>query len=418
MNMRKKDKVILFLMALAAAFLTGCSGSGKEASILSEEELESSHLEKELMEKVFIDAAVTPRSAYAGGLNSYYVFRRDASGVEEARFVPEEEYMNHPMSYGHSLEEIASLLGAGLDPGRESAWDWVKPGSGIVYMTDREGKEKAFHNSWDVWNGLVDCYSPTMGYFYDESLPENNMVLSYVMNHYREDRSLSFASRQDAEEQARGLLETLTGEEYWSGYFYAPIDETAREELEWSAEDAKEAGEWYEGEEYYGFVFDHQIDGFPLRYLVLPKKLTSGMVLDEEVENQKIDSSTLLQYVPYPNLVCLGEKTGVRFLKADPKLYLKEAYREKEPVCDVNRVLAGAKSFFEKELIIESVTINRIELVYTYYFSDMEDGYVHNAAIPFWVVQYWEGSGSEGSYFNLIFDAYTGDYVATSQFVP
>lgn len=84
-------------------------------------------------------------------------------------------------------------------------------------------------------------------------------------------------------------------------------------------------------------------------------------------------------------------------------------YKEQESVCDINVILENARQYFDSMLITKTMTVNHIEIAYSYWFSDAEDGPLRNIAAPFWAVQYWNPASELQRM--LLYDAFSGQFI-------
>ncbi len=143
--------------------------------------------------------------------------------------------------------------------------------------------------------------------------------------------------------------------------------------------------------------------------------LTENVPWGEELGAQHYQD-ILIPLMADKQFVSWGGDSGLRSLYANRKLHMQEVYKEQEPVCDINVILENARQYFDSMLITNTVTVNHIEIAYSYWFSDVEDGPLRNIAAPFWAVQYWNPT-SEFQML-LVYDAFTGQFVGEKMYTP
>ncbi|MCM1057420.1 MAG: hypothetical protein NC517_07430 [Firmicutes bacterium] len=371
--------------------------------------MEGTHLEMELTEGVLVDAGITPYSRYGNGLSAYYV----TSEIREEDLVTEEAFLAAPAIYGYSVEEFARLLAeqSGFLP--EYTWEVrLNPGEAIGYlvMQDQAGVERTLWCEWRMdEGGWVESNPNVVFYNYEWDSFDHNAACNLLSHAVPDESELDFASSEELAAQAGKILMTVTGEEYYSEVICVPMGETNRQKLKDCGYeipgDLADSNSPYLEEDYYGYIFYRNIDGFPLRYLSLSMILTENTVWDEELDAQRY-LDLLIPLIADKQFVSFGETEGLRYLSTDRKPCIMEAYKERESVCDINRILENAKQYFDSILLPAAVTVNRIEIAYSYWFSDAEDGPLRNIAAPFWVVQYWDPASE--MQMMLIFDAFSG----------
>ncbi|MDE6639801.1 MAG: hypothetical protein K2K63_04695 [Acetatifactor sp.] len=407
MKKRIARSLILILMSLLC---TSCSGSSADEGLLSPEEMESTHLEMELTDGVLVDAVITPYSRYQNGLNAYYV----SMMYQEEDLVAGEDFAASPIIYGHSLEELAQLLAeqSGFSP--EYVWETVSyPDEliGNLTMRDPAGVERTLWCGWRTdGEGRVDSTLNALYYNYEWESFDYNTAGSLLSMAVPDESELDFASSEELAVRAEAILEALTGEVFYSEIICVPMGEANRQQL-------KDRGYELQGqfsnapyleEDYYGFIFYRDMDGFPLRYLSPSITLTENVGWEEEMDNQ-IYGDSVMPLIAQRQFVSWGRDSGLRYLSTDRKPRIMGTYREQESVCDINVILENARQYFDSMLITNTMTVNHIEIAYSYWFSDAEDGPLRNIAAPFWVVQYWN-PGTEFQMM-LLYDAFSGQFI-------
>ncbi|MCM1057418.1 MAG: hypothetical protein NC517_07420 [Firmicutes bacterium] len=405
--MQKRITCALLLIVLSL-WPAACSGDSSEEGILSPEEMEAAHLEMELTEGVLVDAGITPYSRYENGLSAYYVSMKS----QEENLVTEEEFIASPVIYGYSVEEFARLLAeqGGFSP--EYTWEVrLIPGEalGHLVMQDQAGIERTLYCSWRRDEaGCVEVTPTSLIYNYEWDCFDSNAAGALMYMTEPDKSELTFASSGELEVQAEKILKQLTGEEYYPEVLCSPMGETNRQKMRdrgGSILDEVSDNASYQKEDYYGFSFYRDVDGFPLMYLTGSLVLTEAVAWDEELDVQ-VHGNHIIPGIAQADFVSWGEGSGLRCLDITRELCMQEVYRERESVCDINRILENAKQYFDSILLPAAVTVNRIEIAYSYWFSDAEDGPLRNIAAPFWVVQYWDPASEMQMV--LVFDAFSG----------
>ena len=86
-----------------------------------------------------------------------------------------------------------------------------------------------------------------------------------------------------------------------------------------------------------------------------------------------------------------------------------DVYKEAEQVVDSNAILNKIKIFYEKQILIRPVTVTEVNIVYTGYFTDGNEGEIQPTVAPFWRVKVYNND-SNGSQF-FFYDAFTGEAI-------
>ncbi|MDE6639800.1 MAG: hypothetical protein K2K63_04690 [Acetatifactor sp.] len=414
----KKGIALSLSLVLMSLLLTSCSDFSAGERCLSPKEMESTHLEMELTDGVLVDAVITPYSRYQNGLNAYYV----SMMYREEDLVSGEDFIFSPVIYGYSPEELARLLAeqSGFLP--EYVWETVPyPGEliGNLTMRDCMGVERIFRCYWLTDEaGRVDLSPNAVYYDYEGNHFDHNAVCNLLRVAYPDESELDFASSGELAAQAEAILKTLTGEDYYSEVICVPMGEANRQLLKdrgFETGDLSTGSSLYPEEDYYGYLFYRDMDGFPLRYLSLSLVLTENVTWEEELNVQHYQDF-LIPFIADKQFVSWGEVGGLRYLSIDRKPNIMGTYKEQESVCDINVILENARQYFDSVLNTSTMTVNHIEIAYSYWFSDAEDGPLRNIAAPFWVVQYWNPASEVQMM--LVFDAFSGQFISEVEYQP
>lgn len=403
-------KIYGLLFAVCMLSLTAACGEQKTGD-LSEKEMNQEHLELELMEKVTVDAEITPYDKYKAGLSSYYI--ESYYEGEEASGIDVESYMATPVIFRRDIEKVKGLIEENSN-GRFTDQEIEIGENGTLHVTAlySDTKEK-----WiNCWLGIEDDGRVTGTQFWfqvadgnesNEETYAGKIMLVYYPEYDR--TSLSFADADETGEMLRDLLETLTGSEYAEKYECIPV---SKENYQALKETGNAGLEGSLAEEYYTYIFYHQVDGFRWKYLNLSIEMTEDIVLSEDVAS-KVINGYLFPSDEWTQVVAYGAE-GIRSLQLDAYVVPTEIYKEQEQVADVSEVLKQVEAYFDTILVASPITIYSMEICYSSWFSDAADGPLESIVSPMWVVQYWDGNSMK----QLLFDAYTGKFLMETPAFP
>ncbi|MDE5588555.1 MAG: hypothetical protein K2J60_05365 [Acetatifactor sp.] len=411
----KKRTIRVLVLVLTSFLFTSCSSA--EEGILSPEEMESTHLEMELTDGVLVDAVITPYSRYQNGLNAYYV----SMMYQEEDLVSLEDFVAEPSIYGYSLEELAQLLAEQSGFSAEYVWETVSYQDeliGNLTMRDPAGVERTLWCGWSTDEAGHVYSSPNALYYnYEWESFDHSAACNLLSMAVPDESELNFASSGELAVKAEQILETLTGEDYYPEVICVPMGEANRQQLKDHGYELQ--GQFgstpYFEEDYYAYLFYRDVDGFPLKYLCPSITLTENVTWEEEL-NSQVHMNMLIPLMANKHFVSWGGDSGLRYLSTNRKLCMQEVYKEQEQICDINVILENARQYFDSMLITNTLTVNHIEIAYSYWFSDVEDGPLRNIAAPFWTVQYWNPA-SEFQML-LVYDAFTGQFVGEKMYTP
>lgn len=79
-----------------------------------------------------------------------------------------------------------------------------------------------------------------------------------------------------------------------------------------------------------------------------------------------------------------------------------DVYKEAEQVVDSNAILNKIKIFYEKQILIRPVTVTEVNIVYTGYFTDGNEGEIQPTVAPFWRVKVYNNDSNGSQFFSMM----------------
>lgn len=403
-------RTICVILTGILVLLTSCSsptGELQDASgevKITSQDLEQEHIKLKLLEKVSVDADITPYSKYKDGLSAYYL----SPHTDNHKKTDIKAYRKNPVLFNQSAEKVKKLIEE-FDGGKFSLEEkvkvekeWIKY---VVSYRNASGEKKQMNCTFANDKGQ---FAGTE--FYLEGVGCSGEYSSIGKSTLKDDpfykeESFSFAACDEVERKIRTLVEQITGRKLAEESYCIPITEE-RYHTVMKAEKEDEADFPYSGE-YYVVLMHFDIDGFPWKQMDIPMMEENGMELSDDIvlqEGQLFAREEWRQVAAY-------NADGLISLELDSFWYQGATYKEKEKVCTVEDILERTKTYFEDVLLKEPVTIYNISIAYSSYFTEPEEGVIKNVVRPFWVVTYWDGE--QGT--KLVFDAYSGKYLTKRQ---
>ncbi len=371
---------------------------------ISQKDMENGHIKIELMEKVSVDAKVTPYRKYQNGLRTYYLEPSiDNHGKSDLK-----EYKKKAVLFNQEAEKITGLI----ERHSKGAFDISKrklkvrdDGQGallsIPYKADN-GEKKIVRCSWALDdNGQ---FAGTEFYFEADGAEDpytqiGEIALDDAPMYGAKD--FGFADCSTAAEEMRAFVEQVTGRRVSEEMYRIPMTEevynavTDRQEID--------RGKTPYPGEYYTFVMYFDVDGLPWKRVKDGIREKNGMKLAEDI---LLSQGDLFCKNEWPLIVAYN-KDGIMELVLDSFFKVSKPYSERQKVCTPGEILDQVKAYFQDILLKVPVTIYEISLAYDSYFTDPEDGLIENVVRPFWIVRYWDGKKTT----QLVFDAYNGKYI-------
>ncbi len=404
--MINKRTIVEMVLASVLIFMTSCSSPKKESngisSKVSQIDIENGHLKMELMEKVSVDAEITPYSKYKDGVNMYYFEPfLDNYGKSDLN-----EYKNRPVLFNQDIKEITKLIQEYSDGTFYTLKNDIKIIKqdlelSIPFMAD-DGEKR---NLYGIWYLNEDGqFVGTEVYFKSAKTDEKyaqigKSILDDVPGY--EEKNFEFADHNTISNEIRTLVERITGRKISEKMYCVPVTE----KLYNAVTDVQEIDRDkmpYPGE-YYTFIMYYDIDGLPWKLINFSMKESKGVNLADDV---KVFDGELISKNEWP-LVVTYNADGIMSLELDSFFKIGKPYKEKEQVCTPEKILEQVEIYFQETLLEVPVTIYEISLAYDSYFTDPKDGLIENVVRPFWLVRYWDGKKTV----QLVFDAYSGKYI-------
>lgn len=425
----RRHKIILGIALLSTFLCTACSHSKPQNTIsstesnhkanetyfagnLSESDMEESHLSLTLTENVFIDADITPYNTYKDGLNSYFL----ESFVEMKDADTEEAIQDYLTTIFHqSVSDIA----AKIEKYSNTTADFSKQTISSSLFSDITGQiilQIPLQNSTgDDWRDITCAWAwlpedATLDgaefYYYDTGTEAYNFytlgdeILLYTC---KEESNLAFADAQVLGEALREWLEELFSEELSEEYLCIPVTERVCEQLDASADFITD---------YYFYRFYRQIDGFTWKEMSASMKVEKNALMAKNVEKQGYPEDEYLYLTPLRQIPqdISYDQDGIRYLALSKFSEVGDMYQSKKAIVNMNQLLEAIKNYYDDQLLLYPITLQKINLCYASYFSAPEDGEIRNIVQPFWQILYYDEQAKQTMQFWI--DAYTGTFVS------
>ncbi len=405
--MISRRTIISIIITGFLVLLVSCNGSPKGESQdtlkkVSQRDLENGHIKIELMEKVMVDAEVTPYSKYKNGLCIYYFEPSiDNYGKSDLK-----EYKKNPIIFNQDIEKVTGMIEK-YSKGRflisKNKINVIKEDLELsLPFTDDDGGQWNLYSSWHLNN--TGQFAGTEFYFEPANTDEKYAQIGKgVLNDVPmyEDRDFEFAKCSMVAKDMRIFAEYMTGRKISETMYCVPVTE----KLYNTVTDVQQIDREkipYPGE-YYTFIMYYDIDGLPWKSVNHTMAEKNGMKLADDVA---VYEGELYSRNEWP-LVVTYNADGIMSLELDSFFKIGKPYKEKEQVCTPEKILEQVENYFQETLLEAPITIYEISLAYDSYFTDPEDGLIENIVRPFWLVRYWDGKKTV----QLVFDAYSGKYI-------
>ena len=386
--------------------LSSCSSpEGKPQDVsekVSRRDMENGHIKMELMEKVTVDAEVTPYSKYEEGLSIYYLEPSiDNHGKSDIK-----KYQKKPVLFNQDMEKIISLI----EQDSKCVFDLSKLKL-EVYEQDLlfsipnkagNGEKSSINGSWalnsDGQFAGTEFYFESLGIDGDPYTQIGRIALDDIPMY--EEKDFEFADCSVAAKKMRAFAEQVTGRKISEEMYCVPVTEKVYDTV-MDIQQMNKEEQPYPGE-YYVFVMYFDIDGLPWKLVNYTMREKNGMKLADDV---LVSEGDLFGRNEWP-LVVAYNADGIMGLELDSFFKISKPYKERQKVCAPDEILEKVKAYFQDILLKEPVTVYEISLAYDSYFTEPEDGLIENVVRPFWLVRYWDGKKTV----QLVFDAFTGKY--------
>lgn len=384
----KVQKFIHIIMVTGMAIqLTACNGgSDKDLTSIDSVNVNASHINLQLDEDVKIDADITVADQYKDGLSSYYI-EDYIDGTEDYDV---KNFQKNPILFGKSVSSQIELMESyNIGPFNMSTLSLSWQDMPYVGINDQDGKE--FKGAWIYSNENLN--SLELYYNLDDEWTEYNRLNRQTMDisdYYAENLPDDVKKEGD---QLKEFLQIFTGRDISEKYFCCPIEEL--------------------GKDNYIYYYFYSIDGFPWVTEELNLEYEKGTSLSEEVQERAEDGIVLNKY-ERPLIIYFADSKvqGMEICSFDT---LTDYYQNQKEVVNVQEILWQLNTYFESRLFTESITITNIQLVYNAAITDGDDGNeIRHIVKPFWYVGYY--TETEGN-MCIIFDAYTGKFVSSQNFL-
>lgn len=419
MNVKKKFYRLVILLGLMIIMCSGCNKTQTSSELyddteLSQEEMEQSHIQLNLLEYLSVDADVTPYTDYSEGLSSYYT--KDYEDENNIKTISKNNvkiFRQEPETILQQMEQYMSVswnrksLHASYDQATRTA------NFNITSKKSKGEEEKQIECWWgpqkgDITKGLeFNMENVGLG---DKDEYFGSQIMRYTPEYSHE--SLSFGDSQKVGDKLRYMLESVIGQKINKAYTCVPVSkenyDAYVEQNDVSPMGLDSVSKDNFKKEFYYYEFFRDVDGFPWKYI-------NGYSLDvsddvkyaEDVADQQTDDE-----IPTTNewpLTINYTENGITRMELGCFQEISDVYKDKQKVLNLSEIMKKIKDKFEEDFSLLPITIEDIKLCYASGFSDSEDGEIRNIVTPYWYVGYWDHSKL---YQTMVFDAYTGRFIS------
>jgi len=424
-SLLKSKRQLIYLGICFTLLIGGCQHNKKKIiskeekniyrDIFTKEEKTTGTAEFNLTENVKIDAQVTPIDKYKNGLKKFYMKHyfetKDLNDINE--------FMKKPTLFGKDLSVIMSMLSEKLSgkfykKPRFDAYD-NKAKEIIARSTfqDKNGNLYTFNTSWgtgdDRYGYDKGVYCPIMYIRLEEkskamSTQIEHKILQYLKDFKNMEVSFIKDKRQTGEE-LKDYLEKLLGRDLSDTWDCIPVTEESIVALNNVYQ--TDITHLESKQEYCSYRYYYDVKGFPYTESYLSYQLKEGETASK-LARMSTPNNTLIGLCN-PSIMCHLSKEGIIALDINNIRMEGDVYKEAEQVVDSNAILNKIKIFYEKQILIRPVTVTEVNIVYTGYFTDGNEGEIQPTVAPFWRVKVYNND-SNGSQF-FFYDAFTGEAI-------
>ena len=389
-------KLISMVLVLSLILTMGCQKqSDQEISKesyrdqLTPEEIQQGTATFDMGEKLSVDATLTPQKEYEAGLNSY-----DSQIVYEGKAGTEDSFKKKMTLFGSDQKQLNDCLN-----------EWQK---GTLQKMTVDIPEKmfemigtgTFHTDAGKTYTLSMLWEHNYPYY-----PEKSVVLPQL-SIYPEEQELDIRHQMYGESGKKPAAKQETDDEKKQAAEYkAWLEKLMGRKLadRYRVMDTEPDGS---GNRYTVYEYYHDVDGFPLVQSSLSYRMKEGETADEEAQSGGtggIQLDTLYE----PAQQIMTDQDGICAVSCYSFYEKGKIYKKDQTVISPDEILKKMKAYYERMVQLDKKTIREIELVYTLYFSDGNEGKIRLVMTPVWrvVVQ------DEGEDANLVFwyDAFNGE---------
>lgn len=409
-------KRLFFLMILICMVFTGCSGNqtvkkqkknnenskiqsdATEYESITEKELESEYLNKNMSETLSVAASITPLRLYKNGINVYIV---DLFGTA-----------NGSKKYTAPVKKTAKRMEKLL--GISAEWDKmdkIRKYCTILPFSDVEqGGKMIFTDEYFQFqfgnNELYESYK--------------NIVIRWNKFVPKQEKdNLAFIDMEDAETEIREVISGVTNTEISNQSFGESFHGNSIDVLgEYYAvsQDLQNHPNFYADDKngFYYFNFYLSQDGIKI------DDFLGDFYVDEDIsypETVYIGNDGMGTLLGQARIEAIYTSNGLLYLNIPEVIEISDIYNTVE-VISINELIEKIEEYFASQLGMPKIEISRMELMYDTGISDtIKDKEAKVILKPYWIVEYfdkrevsdknWKYKGWE----KLIFDAATGELV-------
>lgn len=372
------------------------------------EELDKGVAEFHITEDIYVDASLTDSSIYKRNFNSYYI-----EHIYECKGGESQKLKQNPTIYHKNYNEISSWVNS-IIPGAFKDKD---------FHLDLSAKDEpnicAEYESKDNTNYLINAFWDS----YDEAFGNNDTMFCPFMNIDIQPgisnlNSLFYSLENNVEDYQKCQVDYISDMDGTAKKYKEKIEELTGRTLcdkfdtvaltKESVEALNQVNgfvEKYAGKDLLMLKYYYQIDGLPYKPIYLTYKLKPGEKASMVAMMSTSENSLLCGLAENPQKVILS-KDGVYGIYTTSFRYPEKTYRKNLKIISPNNVLKKIKQYYDKTILLDTITIKDISLVYAGYFSDFVDGTIEPIVTPVWDVALYDNKA--GSFVHFVYDAVTG----------
>ena len=379
----------------------------------TEEEKANGTAKFDLMENVTVDAQITPAEKYKDGLKKYYMKHYMEPDTLKSR----KDFEKQPTLFGRKLSKSMDMIAEKVDGAfSDKKIDCDDTSADLVVKTIFEGKNGetySFIAYWGIGDEAFDshskAYSPIIhikllegsNSGMDTNLVEN--IKEYLRDY--NDIEVSFIEdKKKTGEELKEFLDKLVGRKLSNTWECVPVTVESVASLNKVFKNG--ISKLKPEEEYCTYWYYYDVKGFPFTDSNLNYTLKDGETANELAK--RTSPNNILMGLSDLPLLCHVSKDGIIGLDIYNIRMEGDVYKDTEQVIDPDVVLQKVKKYYEKQMLAKTVTVLDLEMVYTGYFTDGNEGEIQPMIAPFWRVRVH--NGERNVYF--VYDAFTGEAIA------
>lgn len=387
------------VLVLSLILTMGCQkqsdqemSKGNYRDQLTPEEIQQGTATFDMGEKLSVDATLTPQKEYEAGLNSY-----DSQIVYEGKAGTEDSFKKKTTLFGNDQKQLNDCL---------NEWQKGTLQKIAVNIPGKKEEQGPMIGTGTFHTDAGRTYTLSMWWEHNYPYYPKKSVVSPELSIYPEEQELDVTNQMYHGNQKKPATKQETDDEKKQAAEYkAWLEKLMGRKLagRYRVMDTDPDGS---GKRYTVYEYYHDVDGFPLVPSSLSYRMKEGETADEEAQSGGtggIQLDTLCE----PAQRVMTDQDGICAVSCYSFFEKGKIYKKDQTVISPDEILKKMKAYYERMVQLDKKTIREIELVYTLYFSDGNEGKIRLVMTPVWrvVVQ------DEGEDANLVFwyDAFNGE---------